>query len=346
MLTRRALLAGLATTALSCRGERSDPAPAPATSGARVHAPPPLVAKPPAIVAAVPPSAAAKAAVPATVVSAAPPSRGADLDVHGIAFGPSQGGPQEAVLLVPSWGEPGERFPLLVALDGRGETARGMDAGAWGWVKDYWLDRAMRRLRTPPLTSPDFQDYVEPARLDAITASLLERPFRGLVVACPYTPDLLPAKTLDNAGPFGHFVTDLLLARVRAEAPVRRERTAVGIDGVSLGGRLAPLVGVEHPETFGAVGVMQGAFELEEVDELVKRVAVARRRAAFRLRVLTSEKDFYKEAMDALHAALDQASVPHDYLSLPGTHDYRFNRGPASFEMLLWHDRVLRGEAP
>jgi iron(III)-salmochelin esterase len=31
---------------------------------------------------------------------------------------------------------------------------------------------------------------------------------------------------------------------------------------------------------------------------------------------------------------------------IPGGHDYTFNRGPGGIEMLLWHDRVLRGEAP
>jgi hypothetical protein len=29
-----------------------------------------------------------------------------------------------------------------------------------------------------------------------------------------------------------------------------------------------------------------------------------------------------------------------------GTHSYRFNRGPGGLEMLLFHDRALRGLAP
>jgi hypothetical protein len=34
-----------------------------------------------------------------------------------------------------------------------------------------------------------------------------------------------------------------------------------------------------------------------------------------------------------------------EHLVVPGPHDYPFNRGPGAIEMLLWHDRVLRGEA-
>jgi hypothetical protein len=30
---------------------------------------------------------------------------------------------------------------------------------------------------------------------------------------------------------------------------------------------------------------------------------------------------------------------------LTGPHDYVFNRGPGGIEMLLFHDRALRGEA-
>jgi hypothetical protein len=327
MLTRRALLAGLAAAAAACREEQND------------RAADTLGTSPPASSAMPPP--------PPATSTPAPAPRGPERVVTGsLQFGTADGGPQQAALVVPQWGMEGERFPLLVALSGLGESRKGIDAGSWGWVKDYWLDRAMKRLRSPPLTRADFQKVVAAERLAAINASLAARPFRGLVVACPFTPDLIAKRSLDNAGPFADFVARHLVPRVRAEAPVIDTRGATGIDGVSLGGRVSLLAALERPETFAAVGIMQGAFEPDEVDDLARRTSAALQRGAFRLRLLTSAGDFYRGVTERLHTALSRAGVAHDHATIAGPHDYVFNRGPGAIEMLLWHDRVLRGEAP
>src|SRR5262249_51197697 len=60
-------------------------------------------------------------------------------------------GPEKAIALVPSWGSAGERFPVLVALHGRGEAVRGVAVGARAWLFDYELGRTISRLRSPPL---------------------------------------------------------------------------------------------------------------------------------------------------------------------------------------------------
>jgi hypothetical protein len=292
---------------------------------------------------------AGTAAAPALPSPAAPrpePPAPPGIAVRTLAFGPAQGGPQQAVVVAPVGGAASARYPLLVALGGLGETRRGLAAGAAGWVKDYWLDRAMKRLAAPPLTRADFQDLVAPARLAAINASLAARPYRGLVVACPFTPDLWTQRSLDNAGPFARFVRSHLLPRVRSEAPVELRAATTGIDGVSLGGRLSLLVALAEPGVFGAVGVTQGAFAPDEVAELSLRTASALRGGGLRLRLLTSDQDFYREALEGLHTALAETGAAHDHLDLPGPHGYPFNRGPGAIEMLLWHDRVLRGETP
>jgi enterochelin esterase-like enzyme len=331
-LPRRALLGGL--VALVACGRRSPP---------EDSSEPGIVLEPAAAIA--PATAAATPARPLAAPRPEPPAP-PGITTRTIAFGPSQGGPQQAVIVAPSGGAAGARYPLLVALGGLGETRRGLAAGAAGWLKDYWLDRTLKRLAAPPLTRDDFQDIVDPARLDAINASLAARPYRGLVIACPFTPDLWTQRSLDNAGPFARFVSERLLPRVRAEAPVERGPASTGIDGVSLGGRLSLLVALAAPGAFGAVGVTQGAFDPDEVAELAERTASALRRGRLRLRLLTTDQDYYREAIEGLHAALAAAGAEHDHLDLPGPHGYPFNRGGGAIEMLLWHDRVLRGEAP
>lgn len=267
-----------------------------------------------------------------------------------LEFENSAVGPEKALAIVPRWGEPGARFPVLVALHGRGEAVRGMDVGAHGWLRDYELGRTIARLRAPPLTREDFKGFADQARLAHINASLVERPFRGLIVACPWVPDLVNERdrtNLDAPLPFGRFVVEALLPRIWAETPALRERAATGIDGVSLGGRVSLVVGLAHPDRFGAVAALQPALQDNEPPALVRRAKDALGDAGRPLlRLVTSDQDYFRGAVAGLHLALKAEAIEHEHLVIPGPHDYAFNRGPGGIEMLLWHDRVLRGEPP
>lgn len=235
--------------------------------------------------------------------------------------------------------------PLLVALHGRGEASRGLKTGARGWRDDYELGRANRRLRKPPLTAEDLLGFVRPERLAALNAALRAKPFGGLCVACPYTP-ALPDRSLAGAKPFGAFVVQSLIPRVRRELSLPADPARTGIDGVSMGGRLALLVGLSHPEVFGAVGTLQPAIAADEAGWLSELAARAQSQAKLRLRLVTSDGDYFRSAVEALSKRLDRDGVGHELLVTPGPHDYVYNRGPGSFEMLHWHDRVLRGLPP
>jgi enterochelin esterase-like enzyme len=142
-------------------------------------------------------------------------------------------------------------------------------------------------------------------------------------------------------------VVDHLLPRAWAETPCLRDRAATGIDGVSLGGRVALVVGLAHPDRFGAIGALQPAIQENESPALARRAREALADAAgFRLRLVTSDRDYFRGAVLGLHLALKADGIEHEHLVIPGPHDYAFNRGPGGVEMLLWHDRVLRGESP
>src|SRR5512133_1391239 len=64
--------------------------------------------------------------------------------------------------------KPDQKFPLLVALHGRGEALKGPARGARGWVDDYALVRAMQRLSAPPLGTSDFEGIVTAQRLTTL----------------------------------------------------------------------------------------------------------------------------------------------------------------------------------
>jgi hypothetical protein len=258
-------------------------------------------------------------------------------------------GAEKALAVFPRGDDTAARYPVLVALHGRGESVRGVETGARGWMDDYELGRSIARLKSPPLLREDFRGFVDDARLARINASLAERPYRGLVVVCPWVPDILAGpdrSNLDAALPFGSFVADDLLPRVIAELPARADRSATGIDGVSLGGRASLVVGFAHADRFGAVGTLQAAVQDSEAPALAARARAALAKGPLRLRLVTSDRDPFAGAIAQLHLAFEGAQIDHEYLVIPGPHDYAFNRGPGGIEMLLWHDRVLRGEVP
>lgn len=245
-------------------------------------------------------------------------------------------------LLVPTWGGASARFPVLVALHGRSEARKSPAEGALGWPRDYALAHAIERVSAPPLAAADFEGYVEAPRLDQLNHRLVANPFMGLIVACPYLPDLELGDDAAVAA-FGHFVTDVLLPRIRGELPARMEPLATGIDGVSLGGAVALAVGLDLAASFGAVGTLQPALDAHDAARWATRAQAARRvNPALAIRLLTSDGDYFRDAVRATSSAFDKAGLIHDFDQVVGPHDYPFNRGPGGVEMLLWHDRQLR----
>lgn len=255
-------------------------------------------------------------------------------------------GPTDVVISVPAAPSAEARFPVLVAFHGRGESLKGSRRGARGWLDDYLLSRASDRLEHPPLVPADFETYVSAARLAEINAALRAEPYGGLIVVCPYLPDVLQRDAAWAAGAsLADFIADTLLPRVYAKTPALGTPASTGIDGVSLGGRAALLVGFARPLAFGSVGSLQAALDASEVPRFADLGAQAlAQNPRLALRILTSEEDYFRNQNQALSAALSERGVAHGFALVLGTHSYQFNRGPGALEMLLFHSRVLRGQ--
>jgi hypothetical protein len=236
-------------------------------------------------------------------------------------------------------------LPLLVALHGRGETAGGPEVGASAWLRSYEMDRLHRRLLAPPLDAADLKGMVTPTRLAAINASVAKTPFKGVVTACPWSPELEDTSPPGTTR-FGRFICDDLLSRVRRLASSRADRGRTGIDGISMGGRFALFIGLMNFDVFGVVGAMQPALRVEEASVVSFLAQAAMAKAPVRLRLLTSENDDFREAVQAASDRMRADGVPHELLVVAGDHGYEFNRGPGGVEMLLWHDRLGQGVSP
>ncbi|MDQ3031102.1 MAG: alpha/beta hydrolase-fold protein [Myxococcota bacterium] len=234
------------------------------------------------------------------------------------------------------------RWSLLVALHGQGEARRGPDRGFLGWSVDYRLPAAFEALARGRLAIRDYGGLVRPEHLEAVNAGLARDRFDGLMVACPYTPDLMsepPGSA--RIREWSDWVAGPMLESIREQLPgAARGRDSTGIDGVSLGGMLALEVGLRHPEAFASVGALQPAIRGRE--EAI--AALARPDGEQRIRLLTSEGDPFRAPTRALSQQLRARHVAHDLVEVPGPHDYAFNRGPGGLEMLLFHERALADE--
>jgi iron(III)-salmochelin esterase len=256
-------------------------------------------------------------------------------------------GPMSAVVVVPERLAE-ERFPVLLTFHGTGEARKGPEKGARGWLDDYGMTRALERLKQPPLTREDLQGFADEARLSKLNAALAEQPYRGLVIVNSYTPDMLRGdEPFTKVPPLAKFAVEELLARAGRETPAIGSPQTTGVDGISLGGRAALAIGLRNPEAFASVGGLQPAFDLDNAGPVATRAAQARQKnPALTFRLLTSDGDYFLAATKAMSSAMKAAGVPHTLVVVPGPHDYPFNRGPAVYEMLIHHDRVLRGLPP
>jgi iron(III)-salmochelin esterase len=246
-----------------------------------------------------------------------------------------------AVVLTPGWVPSGEKLPVLFALHGRGEANKGPVEGVMGWPRDYALLRAIERVCAPPITSDDLEGFVDPKGLADHNAALEKEPFKGLVIVCPYSPDVDLRKP-PQIKEYSDYVMKVMLPRVKKELPVIGTPKSIGIDGVSLGGALALRIGLTNAEAFGALGTLQPAIGEDQVPEYTELAKAARaKNPDLKLRLLTSSKDYFKSAVRATSESWKAAGIAHELVEVPGPHDYPFNRGPGAIEMLLWHDRVL-----
>jgi enterochelin esterase-like enzyme len=223
------------------------------------------------------------------------------------------------VLGVPRHLAANERVPLLVLLHGLGETGDER-TGAWAWFERYGLGTSYDRLR-------------------ASTS------FRGLVLACPYMPNL-PIGDPAAMGEYARWIALTVVPRARGEAPVIDGRSATYLGGCSLGGHFSLEVVLRRPEAFGAWGGVQTAIgeaqALRYADRIASALSHGPASAPSDLFIETSTADPFRSANEALARALTRSGVANTFLELPGPHDQRWLRESGTARMLQWFDNLAR----
>jgi predicted esterase len=233
---------------------------------------------------------------------------------------------------------PEKEYPLVIAFSGAGECVKPPRQGALAWIGDYMLDDAVLALGHSQLTAKDFRGLVTEAQLKAFNRSLRQLPYRGVIVACPYSPPITVRTGLESPA-YEAFVMKELIPELQKRYRVAEGR--IGVDGVSMGGARAMYYGFKYPKVFSSIGSLQGAFgPFRKVYRgLVTRNAPILRQK--RIQLITSDRDPMATDVKEMHKLLSASKIPHRYAVLSGPHDYIFNQGPGSLALLVFHNRAL-----
>jgi enterochelin esterase-like enzyme len=237
-----------------------------------------------------------------------------------------------------------ERVPLLVALHGLGETHEER-MGAYAWVERYGLGTSYDRLREPPVERvfPKIP-YWDKVRLAEVNATLAKKPFKGLAIACPYTPN--PKKSPDRKALFDEYAEHIVkrvIPRARREAKLIEDAAHTYLDGCSLGGYIGIEVFLRKPKHFGAWGTVQGALGAHRVPGYAKELAaLIKDHGARPIHIETSTSDTFRDVNEQFARELKRLGVPYDFAMPPGPHNQPFLQDSGTLEMLLWFDRLPR----
>jgi len=317
-LSRRDLLLSALAAPFAASGARAEP-PVPSTGAAAPR--PPQGAKP--------------------ATSALPTSP--DLDFRDITVTGDKKLGQRFLLCVPKHLKAGEKVPLVVLLHGLGETGDPR-LGAFAWVERYGLATAYERLRKPPIARTTKRKDWTDSRLSEVNASLTQKPFGGLCLVCPVTPNVHklpdPSASLDA---YAAWIADTVIPRARKDAPVYTDASRTAIDGCSLGGYVSLEVFLRRPDVFGAFGGVQSAIGEHRAATYADRLSKALSKGAKPFHLLTSESDPFLAANKKLAAEAKKKGVACDLRVLPGPHDQPWLREAGTIEALLWHDRRKKG---
>ena len=234
-----------------------------------------------------------------------------------------------------------KKLPMVIALHGRGETAKPPRQGAFGWPSDYGLRAWLEASAEGPVDPSMLSGIGDPRVLAKANARWRKEGAPDVCFVCPYYTDV-EAHRPDDARPLMRYLAEQVVPWAHGALPIEASPAMTSIDGVSLGGYLALRTACEYPTLFRAVGGLQPAMNRSDVGAWRRRLDRAwAANPGLELRLLTSDGDFFQEGVDGLHHALAAAGRKHRYLRVHGPHDYLFNRTFGSLALIDFHEEIF-----
>ncbi|MCU0691399.1 MAG: hypothetical protein MUF54_08355 [Polyangiaceae bacterium] len=250
---------------------------------------------------------------------------------------------RRAITLVPNHAATDSKWPVLLLLHGLGETGNERD-GVHAWLERYGLGTSFHRLLNPPVQQGiKRQRFLSDERAAQINSDLSTHRFQGMILVCPYTPNVYRMNTNRALDEYAAWLGDVVLPEVRKRTPASPEPRHAGISGCSLGGFVSYQVFLRRPELFFSCGGVQAAIGNGSARSYAAKFEqVVRAQGLRRFHIETSSGDPYQKANTQLARALQDRGLDATLCVPPGPHNQPWLQEVGTLEMLLWHDRQLR----
>lgn len=186
-----------------------------------------------------------------------------------------------------------------------------------------------------------------------------------MIIVCPDGRDSWYWNSPVNPGmQMESFFAEDLIPYIDGHYPTIANRENRAITGLSMGGHGSLFLATRHPELWGNAGSMSGGVDIrpftgkwkmaknlgktfEEDPELWNASTVASlvpqmKAAGLNITFDCGADDFFAGVNAALHQAMLDAGVPHDYTSRPGNHSWKYWANSLPYHLLYFNSKFPR----
>ena len=162
---------------------------------------------------------------------------------------------------------------------------------------------------------------------------------------------------IDSTYQYETFVSTELVNYIDANYKTIKAATARALTGLSMGGHGGIYVGLQHPQTFGAIGSMSGALDASLIKQgyqvekrlgdttifaqnwkthstfaMVDTIALTNQRII----VDCGTEDFVLAFNEELHKRFIKRKIKHDYILRPGKHDWAYWSNAVYYQLVFF----------
>ena len=203
-----------------------------------------------------------------------------------------------------------------------------------------------------------YRDWPQKADLRSLASQY------AVIIVCPDGQDSWYFDSpIDPKFQFETYITQELRTYIETHYRTINQRKYRAITGLSMGGHGALWLAWRHPDIYGSCGSMSGGVDIynfpnkwkinERLGDYESSKDVWRQHSVMNL-VQTLEpgqniiiddgnKDIFIKENNALHEALDEKEIPHDYIVRPGKHDWNYWVNSLDYQMLFFYKAFNTG---
>lgn len=159
------------------------------------------------------------------------------------------------------------------------------------------------------------------------------------------------------------FFIEALVPYIDANYPTIDSRAKRAISGLSMGGHGALRMATRHPQIFGAAASMSGGVDIRPFENRwgIKDIIGTRqsnpaawdnatvagmipqiKEAGLAILFDCGVDDFFADVNNSLHSAMVEAGIPHDYISRPGNHSWKYWGNSVLYHLLFFNEFFSR----